>query len=188
MTKDDFANQMWLTYKARFNAHSRLLRQELLYTVTISFLSFFVISLNILQLIPEIIVIKQEATTFYTITISIFILIIGLISNLSTRKHNAERFHACALEIKGLYGDFFATLDNMTNENYIAFTKKYNSIEKNYDINHLKCDYDLVLLERKKICFEKMFFYIKYHIINYSLCIILLILPIVFGLIIIFNN
>jgi len=187
MTKNEFSDQMWLTYKARFNAHSRLLRQEMLYTVTISFLSFFVIALNILQLIPELIEIKQNATTFYTITISIFILIISLINNLSTRRHNAERFHECALEIKGLYGEFSAISDSISNEKYATFIEKYNSIQQEYKINHLKCDYQQVLVERKETRFmDKLLFYIKYCIAAYSLCIVLLIIPIVFGLIIIF--
>jgi len=187
MTRDEFNDEMWLTYKARFNAHSRLLNQEMLYTVTISFLSFFVIAINILQLIPELVGIKQNATTFYTITISIFILIISLINNFSARRHNAERFHKCALEIKGLYGKFSAMPDSMPNEDYIAFIKKYNSIQQKYEINHLKCDYQQVLIGRKGTYFkDKLFFYIKYFIETYLFCIILLIIPIVFGLIIIF--
>jgi len=189
MTKDIFADQMWLTYKARFNAHSRLLRQEMFYTITTSFLSFFIISINILQLIPEMFVIKQEATTFYTITISIFILVISLINNLSTRKHNAERFHECALEIKGLYGEFSSVLENITNEIFKNFIQRYNSIEKNYDINHLKCDYQQVLIERKETKLKnKIVFYIKYYIINYFFCFMLLILPIIFGFIIILSK
>jgi hypothetical protein len=186
MNKEDFANQMWLTYKARFNAHSRLLRQEALYTVTISFLSLFVIALNILQLMPDFFPMKQNATTFYTITISIFILIVSLINNFSTRKHNADRFHACALEIKGLYGKFSAKLSVMTDDDYLYFIQKYNFIEKKYDINHSIYDYHQVLIEREKSNFKNISFNIKYFFRNYIVCSMLLLVPIVFGIFIVF--
>ena len=189
MTKDVFCDQMWLTYKARFNAHSRLLRQEILYTVTIAFLSFFVIVLNILQLMPVILEIRQEATTFYTITISIFILVVSLINNSSARRRNAEQFHACALEIKSLYGEFSAVLEDMTNENYSNFIQRYSAIVRKYDINHQKCDYQQVLVDQgKTISKDKFCFYVKYYIVNYFLCSMLLVLPVVFGLIIIFSS
>jgi uncharacterized membrane protein YraQ (UPF0718 family) len=187
MTKNDFANQMWFSYKARFNAHSRLLNQDMFYTVTTSLLSLFVISINILQLIPDLSTINQSATTFYTIVTSIFILIIGLIINLSNRKHNAEKFHSCALEIKRLYGLFYVQSETMKDNEFADFVKKYNAIEKKYDINHSFCDYKKVVIEKQeKNLIKKLGFIIKYYIVNYFFCSVLLILPVVLGICIIF--
>jgi hypothetical protein len=187
MTKDEFINRLWITYKARFNAHSRLLKQEMLYTVITSFLSFFVIALNILQIIPDVIIINQSATTFYTIIVSLFILIISLINNSSTRKHNAEQFHQCALEIKGLYEKLSVILNDIINEDYSSFIQDYNSIESRYNINHSKSDYQQVLIERdKKTFIEKIPFSMKNYFVNYFFPSLLLLIPIIFGLLIIF--
>lgn len=150
MTKEEFSNKLWITYKARFNAHSRLLKQESFSTMITSFLSLFVIAFNILQIMPMVLKINQSTTTFYTITVSIFILAISLMNYSSTRRHDAERFHICALEIKGLYEEFSAIQHEMTNDNYVSYIQKYNSIEKKYEINHSKYDSEQVLIEREQ--------------------------------------
>jgi hypothetical protein len=186
MTQDIFSNQMWLTYKARFNAHARLLLQNTLYSIITAVLSVFIIIVNILQLVPDLLSINQLATTCYTISVSIIILIISIVFVSSNKKKQAEKFHACALEIQRIYREYTTRKNEPTENEMKEYTSRYDDVLSKYDINHSKTDYLKVkMITREGYGFYNILSYYFFNIfINYFILLLLLVVPIIIGILI----
>jgi hypothetical protein len=187
MTKVDLENQMWITYKARFNAHKRLLTTNTFYTVIVSSVSVFILCLNILQLMPSLVNLNQSAVTFYTISLSIIILVISLIFSFSDNKYNASKFHECALEIKEIYNTFSLNTAEASQREIEKYNRMYCDCLRKYDLNHSYLDNKMVeVLKAQKISFSIPLFWIWYFVRYYSILFLLLIIPIIVGFIVIF--
>lgn len=182
----DLLDQMWFTYKARFNAHARLLSLNNWYTVIVSSLSVYILCLNILQLMPSLLTLNQAFVTFYTISLSIIILVISLIFSFSDNKYRAGKFHDCALEIKELYNSKKEESQDQTVSTRESISKDYSSILKKYDLNHHNLDYEKVEITKDKQSIGSLFiFYIKYFFTFYFILLLILVMPIAIGILII---
>jgi hypothetical protein len=186
MIRDEFSDQMWFTYKARYNTHARLMLQDVFCSIITATLSLFIIIINILQLTPDLILINQLAATCYTISLSIIILIISIVFSLSNRKKQAERFHSCALEIQRIYREYTTNKNVLTDETIKEYTRRYDDALSKYDINHSFSDYQKVKITKEGVKFKAiLFYYIKTFFVNYFILILLLIVPIIVGILII---
>lgn len=187
MIKMDLENQMWFTYKARFNAHNRLLTINNFYTIIVSSVSVFILCLNILQLMPMLVQLNQSVVTFYTISLSLIILVISLLFSFSDNKYNASKFHECALEIKEVYNSFSLAPDDISQGEIEKYNKAYCYCLKKYDLNHSYFDHEMVkVMKESGVSLNKMFFWIGYFIRYYLILLSLLIIPIIVGLVVIF--
>jgi hypothetical protein len=186
MPRNKFSDQMWFTYKARFNAHARLTLQDIFCSITTSVLSLFIIIINILQLVPNLLIINQLATTCYTISLSIIILVMSLVFSLSNMRKQAECFHACALEIQRIYREYTTRKKVLTDNEIKEYTGKYDDILSKYNINHSCSDYRKVHMTKDRSRFKSiLLYYIMTFFINYFIFILLLIVPIIIGILII---
>ncbi|MDR2406791.1 MAG: SLATT domain-containing protein [Bacteroidales bacterium] len=186
MPRDEFSDQMWFTYKARFNAHARLTLQDIFCSIITAVLSLFIIIINIIQLVPNLIIINQLATTCYTISLSIIILVISLVFSLSNKRKQAECFHACALEIQRIYREYTTRQNILTDEEKKGFTARYDNVLLKYNINHSHSDYQKVKITKEGIKFKSiLFYYIVTFFTNCFIFILLLIVPIIIGILII---
>lgn len=184
---EELLNQMWLTYKARFNAHGRLISLNNWYTVIVSSLSVYILCLNILQIMPSLITLHKEFVTFFTISLSIIILVISLIFSFSDNKYRAGKFHDCALEIKELYISQKEELQSNVVSTQRIISKEYASILKKYDLNHHYLDYNKVEVTKdKEKSISLLCFYIKYFFTFYFILLCILVMPIIISLIVIF--
>jgi hypothetical protein len=184
--RDEFSDQMWFTYKARFNAHARLTLQDIFCSIVTAVLSLFIIIINIIQLAPNLIIINQLATTCYTISLSIIILVMSLVFALSNKRKQAESFHACALEIQRIYREY-ATRQNVLPDSEVKeYTGRYGDVLFKYNINHSRSDYLKVEMTKKGTKFKSiLLYYIIAFFANYFILILLLIIPIIIGILII---
>jgi hypothetical protein len=186
MRRDEFSDKMWLTYKARFNAHARLILQDIFCSIITAVLSLFIIIINIIQLVPDLIIINQLITTCYTISLSIIILVMSLVFALSNRRKQAECFHACALEIQRIYGEYITRQNVLTDNEIIEYTGRYADILSKYNINHSHSDHLKVKMTKEGTKFKSiLLYYIMTFFINYFILILLLIVPIIIGILII---
>jgi hypothetical protein len=187
MERDDFSNRMWFTYKARYNAHARLLLQNAFYSCITASLSVFIVIINILQIVPDLLNINQSATICYTISLSIIILVISIIFGSIDKKGKAEKFHSCALEVQKIYTEYTSRKNILSDEEIQKYTIKYSDILLKYDINHSTTDYNKVKISREGTGFKDVIiYYIQSFFINYFLLFILLLVPIYIGILIIF--
>ncbi len=186
MTREELVDQLWYTYKARFNTHSRLIMSNSLYTIIASSLAVYIIFLNILQLLPTLTDINQEAVTFYTISLSIITLVISLIFRFSDNKYDASKYHECALEIKELYNEIISCFENMDTDTFKNYLNKYSALLKKYAINHSMLDYQKVKIDKKESsCWKTCIFHFNYFFRYYFILIILLVVPAIVGILIV---
>jgi len=184
MKRDEFSDQMWLTYKTRFNTHARLLLQNTLYSIVTTTLSIFIIVINLLQLLPDLLIINQAMTTCYTISLSIIILVINIVFVSSDKKREAEKFHSCALEIQEIHREYTMRNNTLTDNEIKEYINRYNKIFSKYGVNHSTSDYIKVKITSEGTKIEFIKFYIQRFFIYYFLLIVLLICPILFGILI----
>lgn len=186
MPRDEFSDQMWFTYKSRFNAHARLTLQDSLCSITTAVLSLFIIIINILQLAPNLIIMNQLAVACYSIFLSIIILVLSLVFALSNRRKQAECFHACALEIQRIYREYTTRQNGLTDSEIQEYTRRYDDVLFKYNINHSSHDHQKVKITKEGTKFKSiLIYYIKTFIFNYLILILLLIVPIFVGILII---
>jgi hypothetical protein len=186
MQRDEFSDQMWFTYKTRFNAHARLALQDIFCSIITAVLSLFIIIINIIQLVPNLIIINQLGTTCYTISLSIIILVMSIVFALSNRRKQAECFHACALEIQRIYREYTTIQNALTDNEVIEYTRKYDDILSKYNVNHSRSDYLKVKMTKEGAKIKSiLLYYIMTFLINYFILVLLLIVPIIIGILII---
>lgn len=195
--KSNLHRRIWCTKSSRFNAHNRLLRLGILESISIAFLSMYVIIANIIIFIPGL-SIKQGRDVFITlfsIIVSIFILILSLLLTNRNYRVNAERFHSCAIELSKIYeyldSDFelYGSINKIPD--YKKYAQKYHNIISKYNINHSYLDFQI-----HKACnvneyndinkFKAILIRLKYFFFIYFIFLCIIILPIVCGVLILF--
>lgn len=142
--------KMWSTYKARFNAASRLHRKHNLSTRAVALLSAYVAIFSVITAIFGDALGAKEADVLLVVgvSLSIVILVIGLLETSQNYSVRADRFHQSGLDIAELYKalrsiksrykekekdhEFFQEIDKIRD--------KYNDIlqrsENHEDIDH----------------------------------------------------
>jgi hypothetical protein len=158
--------KLWETKGARFIAANRLELHEKWSTITISLISIYIISLNLLVLFPEcrrMQLFSNLNITYSTICLSVLILVVSLIIASRNYKLRADKFHECGRKITGIYDK-------------VCLWKNTNYLPNNYEIENISSEYlnlldkyenhnhiDFLLFqsnnlsEYKKIKFQKLF-------------------------------
>ena len=99
--------KMWSTYGASYRAAKRLKRKDHLSIIAISFLSTYVIVLNLLQIYPFLPTTDYERTlySFISIVASLFIIVLTLLETGQNYQLRSERLRNRAREIKILHNE-----------------------------------------------------------------------------------
>jgi hypothetical protein len=154
---NDLIKRMWLTKGARYNAYRRLQKKHNLSISSIGFLSSYVLIINSLKFFNFLHInpFQQNVILFFTMVMSIFILILSLIDSAKDYKLNAEKFLMSATEIENLYNEL-----EQTHESSMSLKKKedkihnilerYGNILKYYQINHDAVDFDFLVFNNVK--------------------------------------
>jgi len=149
---NDLIKRMWLTKGARYNAYRRLQKKHDLSISSISFLSSYVLIINSLKFFKflNITPFQENVILFFTMVMSIFILILSLIDSAKDYKLNAEKFLMSATEIENLYNEL-----EQTNSSTMSIKRKedkvqkilgrYGEILKFYQVNHDAVDFDFLV-------------------------------------------
>lgn len=141
---DRWYKRLWETKGSRFNAAKRLELHDKWSTITISLVSVYVISLNLMVLVPERSEIFNEGNiAFSTICLSILILVVSIILASRNYKIRASKFHDCGREINEIYDDICVWKSSNIKpdkDDLILIGKKYYSILDKYE-NHARIDY-----------------------------------------------
>ncbi|MHA7830600.1 MAG: SLATT domain-containing protein [Flagellimonas sp.] len=136
--------KLWVTKGARFVAAKRYELHDKWSTITISLVSVYIIIINLLVLIPDRpCYLSEELITFSTISLSILVIVISIIVNNMNYKHLAHKFHDCGREITVVYDKVCllrTNIGSISKTDIQEISEEYNSIIKNYDINHSNLD------------------------------------------------
>jgi hypothetical protein len=98
----------------------------------------------------------------------------------------AEKFHACALEIQRTYREYTSREKKLNDDQVKEYTIRYDDILLKYNINHSKYDHLKVKISLEGVqCKNKIFYYIGSFFANYFIPIILMFGPIFIGILII---
>jgi hypothetical protein len=125
-----------VTAVSRFHASARLLSTDKRMTIYIAFSSIFVVLLTILPYCFPASSIYANNINFVTIALSIIIIAISLIQYSNSNAVISEKHHGCALALNELRRKI-----EVGNVSHIAIVEEYNSILKEFNINHETADY-----------------------------------------------
>lgn len=143
--------KLWSTKSSRFQAANRLKTKAHLSNVSLAFLSSYLIIINLVPAFINTIKVDAGIINFFTIAISILLLVYTLIETSNEYKLNAYIFHKCALEISNLYNDLRMSktiVDNQIKQNHlIEITNKYTQILNTYD-NHEPIDMSIFKISK----------------------------------------
>lgn len=144
-------DHIWKTYKARFNAHRRMLRVATLEAFTIVFISVCVVLFNLITLLPSI---GGTGTTaqemaVYSLTLSVAIIAFSVYSSQNDAKLKAYHFLQCAQELQVIYDSAkLQTLNEKDIDHRTKVVRGYHDVLKRYQMNHSRADYLIVLIEQ----------------------------------------
>jgi hypothetical protein len=149
--------KMWSTYKARFNASARLHRKHNLSTKAVALLSAYVAIFSVITAISGDALGGREADVLLVVgvSLSIVILVVGLLETSQNYSVRADRFHQSGLDVAELYKElrsfkskhaekdqpFFADVDKIRD--------KYNDILQRSE-NHDDLDHDCFRASKPK--------------------------------------
>ena len=136
--RKNFLRKMWITKESRFNCYRRQELKHNLSTITLVLLSFFVIMLNLLPyynyLGIENLSLNHISTDFYSVLISIFIIMTTIYESSQNYMYKADKLHHCALEIGKLYSKLEKT------EGIEKVQEEYELLIDRTFMNHRKID------------------------------------------------
>lgn len=138
--------KLWETKGSRFNSAKRLELHEKWSTITISIISVYIVSLNLIVLFPiseRVEIFNNNNITFSTICLSILILVISLILNSRNYKVRASKFHDCGREINEVYDKvciWRSTGKKVSESELLNLSKIYYSVLDKYE-NHERLDF-----------------------------------------------
>lgn len=126
--------KMWSTYKARFNAAARLHRKHNLSTRALALLSAYVAIFSVITAILGDALGGRESDLLLIVgvSLSIVILVIGLLETSQNYSVRADRFHQSGLDIAELYKEL-RSLKSKHKEKDDAFFQEVDKIKNKYD-------------------------------------------------------
>lgn len=136
-------HKLWITKGARFEANNRLKQKAFLSNIAISFISSYLIIINLVPLFFANLSMSIEIVGFFTTALSILLLVFSQIESSNEYKLNAHHYHSCALEISNLYNDLRIVKeienDDEKEKKLNEITEQYKEVLKRYD-NHEPID------------------------------------------------
>lgn len=151
---DDFAKelnyQLWVLKSSRFNAARRLLLKHRWSTYTITALSLYAITANLMiaygftEGVAMSSAPRATSLAFVSVVMAITILIISLLESSRQYEVRAEKFHDCGLAINSLYRELrqarVGPSTSLTPEQLSDIRKRYEMVLAKYE-NHEDIDY-----------------------------------------------
>ena len=177
---DDLLQRMWVTRGARYNAYRRLKKKHDLSIATIAFLSSYALIINsikfvnFVQLKPH----QDNYISFFTMVISVFILVLSLIDSSKDYKMNADKLYISAMEIENLYNELKKVRNSALSERTLersvnTVSNAYSRILRLYQVNHELIYYYLMFNYKRKDSlydnFVKNFIYAKAFVLPFIL-------------------
>lgn len=153
---EELSHKLWSTKGARFYAHKRLSKVTDLSTISLSFLTAYLIILGLLSVyqVAKPSIISDNAVAFGSTALSILLLVFSQSEAAKEYKVKSLQFHDCALKIAALYNDLkiYQTLGERTPEITADvcrdISSKYQSILDKYP-NHESIDFSIHKAENK---------------------------------------
>ncbi|HOO72501.1 MAG TPA: SLATT domain-containing protein [Spirochaetota bacterium] len=189
---DDLLQRMWVTRGARYNAYRRLKKKHDLSIATIAFLSSYALIINsikfvnFVQMKPH----QDNYISFFTMVISVFILVLSLIDSSKDYKMNADKLYISAMEIENLYNELKKVRNSAVSERVLersinTISNAYSKILGLYQVTHELIDYYLMFNHKRKDSiydnFVKNFIYAKAFVLPFILYnVMIFITPLVF--------
>ena len=143
---DRWYKKLWETKGSRFNAASRLELHDKFSTITVSLVSVYIISLNLLVLYPEAHrnkLFSNTNITYSTVCLSVLVLAISLIISSRNYKMRADKHHECGRRIDEIYDKVCILKNTSTTPSQYDISKVsevYLKLLDKYE-NHTHLDY-----------------------------------------------
>jgi len=145
---EELKHKIWSTKGTRFEADTRLKTIAKYSTLSISFLSAYLIIFGLVSVYnlynPN--AIDENVIAFTITTLSILVLVFSLIENAQNYPVKAKNFHDCALDLADLYNElqnYKSYEENASEEDKMKFCnklqKEYQNILRRYE-NHYPID------------------------------------------------
>lgn len=184
---EKLAKKMWKTKSCRFNAHSRLKRQNLLSTISISVASLYITAASIASLSPDSFgIVNVNLLSFISCIASILVIIISIIENGAEYSKNAHEMHMCGREVNKIYDllRISQRMNSISEEKLSDYTSQYHMIIEKYPQNHSDADVAKLKIDNKAefdLSWRKLHLlvplYIEYFL-PYSFYYLIIIIPI----------
>lgn len=183
--QDKLDTKVWRTKGARFNAYRRVLRRHNILTWVTSFSSVHLLIVSIVQLVPMVNISPQQNTSLslISITLSLIILVYGLIEGGKQYGLQAERFHACGLDLSRIYDKLLAS--NGDEKVVLSIALEYSDVLQRYSLNHEVIDDLYFRLQNKqefkeledRNCISRMLIWFSFNYTAVALAICATVLP-----------
>ncbi len=137
--------KLWETRGCRFNAAKRMEMNEKWSTITISFVSVYIIAINlVVYLKNRPAILTEELITMSTISLSILVIVISIILSTRDYKIKAHKYNNCGMDLSRLYDKvclWKTDIASVQKTDIISLISDYNTILETYDLNHDRIDY-----------------------------------------------
>jgi hypothetical protein len=185
---DKLLRHIWTTYKARYNAHRRLLTTDRLQKFCLTTIAIYILAISVVIINDNILgVDKTNYANLYLIILSIISLALSLTMGQSENKIKALEFHQCSRRLQRLYNHILMAKERDPEYKISDEEDKYNNILDRYQINHDKIDWEFFIFEKKEEHHKKWYqvaiFYTKYFLYTKMLYLALILIPITVGII-----
>ena len=179
--------KLWFTKGARFSASERNKKLNDLSSMTIGYLSAYLIIINLINIynLPFLEKLTENELGFWSASLSILILLYSQFESAKNYSIKGEKFHKCSLEIAELYNELRMVktstsiskkkeekLISKISQNYDEVLKKYENhsyIDNKHFKTHKPEYFELTRFDVWKIKTEKYFrVYFKYHLMIYG--------------------
>lgn len=147
---DNLSNQVWMTYKSRHNAASRLKNKHSSITFSISFLSVLQVIISIALIFNITFFMSYQVLSFVALATSIAILVIANQDHIGNLGLKSNNYHKCANTLHELYNkiELLRVSPTLALNNYVMLLEQYTFILNNFDLNHETIDYKKILADR----------------------------------------
>jgi hypothetical protein len=137
-----------VTSGSRFNAATRLEKNDKNLTWITAMTSAYIIALTIIPYVWKLPPSVTDNLNLVTVVLSVVILVCALLHNSRRDAVNAEQHHRCALEINELRREMSVRGISIDTDELVKFSSKYNAILQKYSLNHSELDYYKFIVER----------------------------------------
>ena len=158
---EELNHKIWCTKGARFNADSRFKNKSKWSTISVSFLSAYLIIASLISVYNINQSSDNNIVNYLVTALSILLLVVSMYENNQDYKVRALNYHNCGLELAEIYNSLriFKTLKEQKSESEIVefcsnINEQYQIILNKYD-NHERLDYDTFRINNLLDYFEE---------------------------------
>lgn len=153
---NDLLKRMWITRGARYNAYRRLKKKNDISKATVAFLSCYALIINSIKFMNFVGLnpVQDNYISFFTMMISVFILVLSLLDSSKDYKMNADKLYISAIEIENLYNELkkiqgIGIAEREKEKKFNIISSAYSRILQLYQVNHELIDYYLMIDKKR---------------------------------------